>query len=372
MNITKNKKLNKKKNLYFNILKILKYLILIIIIFILSSSFPLKTFSQENSNPFYGNPDNVTKNIHKSNKPEPLFRDSLFYKKIAELQKKIRNIIADSISNIENKKNLWAYFLILFLSFLYGLIHAMGPGHRKTVLFSYFLANDAKPFDGVIMGLLLSIIHAGVAIILILLVYYFLKSSYLESKIAFENLMEKISYISIVILGIILLFFKIFSLLNLKFNITYKIRSFILKIKPINKKNINSNKKSNNKKNNYKDNYNYSDRNNYKNIDKTKKISSLPFILLSSIVPCPGAMTILIFSIAAGQLSLGIFCVISMSLGMSVTISTLSVLTIVGKTKIIKLTEKKSKLKTFVFEGIEIIGIVIILAFGLIMTIPYF
>lgn len=329
--LNKNFVIKKYYSYVFPNLKVNKLFNNLILMFLLIILFSIPLLSQENNNPFYGSPDSST-NIKNINRVKPLFRDSKFYREISSLQKKIRNIIADNISNLNNK-DLLKFLFILFLAFIYGVIHAMGPGHRKTVLFSYFLANEAKPFDGIMMGFLLSIIHAGSAIILILSLYFFLQNKYLESKIVFESLMEKVSYISIVILGILLLIFKIISTFNSRIN----------KINSDNEKPL-----------------------------KNKTKSSLPFILLSGIVPCPGAMTILIFAIAANQLYLGIFSVIAMSFGMAVTISILSVFAIIGKTKILKLTEENSKLKSIIFNGIEFTGILIILIFGLIMVIPYF
>jgi len=68
---------------------------------------------------------------------------------------------------------------------------------------------------------------------------------------------------------------------------------------------------------------------------------------------------------------LGVFGVIAISLGMAVTISAVSVLSIPGKKRILKITEKQGRLNTFMHEGIEITGAVIIFLFGLFMMLPF-
>ena len=295
-----------------------RLLVLTFILFIVST----ELFPQSGTNPFYGG--NTGKKVVISRKP--LFRNSTFYNTIALWQKKLRDSIAKLILSIKNGKNKHAILLILLISFVYGIIHALGPGHRKTVMFSYFIANDARPYHGILAGIGLSVLHAGSALVLILSLYFFIRQAFLPKKIQFELVMEEISYGSISILGIILIILKLFAIV----------------------------KKKREEKNN-----------------STKVKRLLPLILVSGIVPCPGASSILIFSIAAGYITIGIFGVLAMSLGMAVTISLVSVLAILGKKKLLDIMENHNKLHFFVQEGIELLGGLIIFLFGIFMFLPF-
>ena len=59
------------------------------------------------------------------------------------------------------------YVWVLLLGFVYGVVHAIGPGHGKAVVTSYFLSQDKKWRDGVIMGFEIGLSHVTSAIIFV-------------------------------------------------------------------------------------------------------------------------------------------------------------------------------------------------------------
>jgi nickel/cobalt exporter len=61
----------------------------------------------------------------------------------------------------------WAAWLLLGLSFAYGVFHALGPGHGKAVLAAYVLANRETVKNGAILALLSAFLQALVAIALV-------------------------------------------------------------------------------------------------------------------------------------------------------------------------------------------------------------
>lgn len=61
----------------------------------------------------------------------------------------------------------WAAWLLLGLSFAYGVFHALGPGHGKAVLAAYVLANRETVKNGAILALLSAFLQALVAITLV-------------------------------------------------------------------------------------------------------------------------------------------------------------------------------------------------------------
>lgn len=61
----------------------------------------------------------------------------------------------------------WAPWLLLYLSFAYGVFHALGPGHGKAVLSAYVLANRETVRNGALLALLSAFLQALVAIILV-------------------------------------------------------------------------------------------------------------------------------------------------------------------------------------------------------------
>jgi ABC-type nickel/cobalt efflux system permease component RcnA len=59
-------------------------------------------------------------------------------------------------------------------AFLYGILHAPGPGYRKTVIFSLYLARKAPAWEPAGTGSLLAVLYAGTAIVLLIAVALYL------------------------------------------------------------------------------------------------------------------------------------------------------------------------------------------------------
>jgi nickel/cobalt transporter (NicO) family protein len=53
-------------------------------------------------------------------------------------------------------------------SFVFGMVHALMPGHGKSVLVSYHLGRPSRLIEGVSTGTLLALTHVGLAAVLVL------------------------------------------------------------------------------------------------------------------------------------------------------------------------------------------------------------
>ncbi len=56
----------------------------------------------------------------------------------------------------------------LCAAILFGAVHALMPGHGKTVLVSYHLGQPARPIEGFVNGSILAVTHVGLAVVLVL------------------------------------------------------------------------------------------------------------------------------------------------------------------------------------------------------------
>jgi nickel/cobalt exporter len=64
--------------------------------------------------------------------------------------------------------DLRAIFVAMTAAVLFGAVHALMPGHGKTVLVSYHLGQPAKLREGVANGAILALTHVGLALVLVL------------------------------------------------------------------------------------------------------------------------------------------------------------------------------------------------------------
>jgi len=64
--------------------------------------------------------------------------------------------------------NTTAIFAAMAAAVLFGAVHALMPGHGKTVLVSYHLGQPSKFWEGFGNGAILALTHVGLAVILVL------------------------------------------------------------------------------------------------------------------------------------------------------------------------------------------------------------
>src|SRR6478736_6712489 len=61
-----------------------------------------------------------------------------------------------------------AVLVAMAAAVLFGAVHAMMPGHGKTVLVSYHLGQPGRLREGIANGAILTLTHVGLALVLVL------------------------------------------------------------------------------------------------------------------------------------------------------------------------------------------------------------
>jgi nickel/cobalt exporter len=248
---------------------------------------------------------------------------------INSLQRELNSSLSTLSRKIKEDKDVAVFFILLGIALFYGFIHALGPGHGKTVMFSYALANPLKAKQGILLGIFIAVIHTLSAVFLVSILYFILKSSYSGYAQEPKKIISLISYGLIGCMGLFLLIKTLISVIKLR-----------------------------NKNNNPE-----SQLNNHQNKIKHLIITAL----IIGLIPCEGAILILIFSISIDAFYLGIILSMAMSLGMAITISTIGILTIFSKNGALCLFSRKKGITRFLSSGIQILGAAVILLFGLLL-----
>lgn len=121
-----------------------------------------------------------------------------------EFQRKANAEIAVRMRAIRDHSSPAAFWIALGLAFLYGVLHAAGPGHGKAVVVSYFLAREARIGRGLRMGAQIAFFHVISAIVIVSLADLLLRRSF--GGMAGEIPAVRIaSYGSILLIGLIML-----------------------------------------------------------------------------------------------------------------------------------------------------------------------
>ncbi|MBL8578239.1 MAG: nickel/cobalt transporter [Mesorhizobium sp.] len=105
------------------------------------------------------------------------------------------------------RENNSSLLVLVGLSFAYGVFHAAGPGHGKAVISSYMLANEVALRRGIMLSFVSAFLQAAVAILLISLVFLFLRGTSVKMTDA-TWFLEIASYLLITLFGAWLLWQK--------------------------------------------------------------------------------------------------------------------------------------------------------------------
>ena len=94
------------------------------------------------------------------------------------LQRDVNRAITSQLTAIRRGEEPLALWLGLGIAFLYGVAHALGPGHGKAVVASYFLSRAASPLRGALMGGQIAVAHVLSAIVIVTAVHLMLRQSF--------------------------------------------------------------------------------------------------------------------------------------------------------------------------------------------------
>jgi ABC-type nickel/cobalt efflux system permease component RcnA len=204
-----------------------------------------------------------------------------------------------------------AVLLAMAAAILFGAVHALMPGHGKTVLVSYHLGQEARPYQGFLNGAILAITHVGLAVVLVLAGFAVISRAF-----AYGGRTPQFEFASgalIVAIGMFLLW-----------------RSFSHRhaVAPANGK-------------------------------------ALAFV--AGMVPCPLTTFILSYALARGVLAAGLAVTAAMMIGMIGAIGGIALLATLARGRFMALLDRTEGLRHRIGMGLEIGGALAVLGLGLLV-----
>ena len=115
--------------------------------------------------------------------------------------------LADRRAEGDARRTAATLWLLVGLSFAYGVFHAAGPGHGKAVISSYMLANEVALRRGVMLSFVSAFLQALTAILVMALVFLVLRGTAVSMTDA-TWFLEVASYVLITLFGAWLLWQK--------------------------------------------------------------------------------------------------------------------------------------------------------------------
>jgi len=243
---------------------------------------------------------------------------------MAPIQKSLNESLAAITRSLEGSRSVSGLLFVMLLSLVYGMFHAAGPGHGKTIVSSFFLANDAKLRHSIIVGYLIAIVHALAALAVVLILYYVIRGLFSTGVEQADHWIQLVTFGIIAVLGMFILIGRI------------------------------------------RGTHHHHHAHEGEPHGGLSMKSLIGIAVPAGAIPCPGAVAVILFALSLHMLGVSILAVVFISLGMGVTISVTGAIVILAKHGALKAmagghNEKESVPRRI----IEIAGAAVLFLFGL-------
>lgn len=247
------------------------------------------------------------------------------YEKYISIQKEGQHLIYRSIRSLKTDFKFLNFLLLFLITMGFGFLHSLGPGHGKALVAAYFLKRKTSDISVVNLSLIISMVHSGSAIFLAVLLSTILSSIKGIARIKMQGYFSFGSGILVVLVGTWFLISKIRGkeIGNINENVNIKRQSWLVGIS-------------------------------------------------AGIVPCPLALMIMLITIPAQIVWIGITSVIGISIGMFLLLFIVGELSMRSRNKVVQIFEKDSSKVTVISEVLSYISISAIIVLGLGITLFFF
>ncbi|MFI5341284.1 MAG: nickel/cobalt transporter [Candidatus Methylomirabilales bacterium] len=239
---------------------------------------------------------------------------------LLKLQRDLNREIGRHMRAIRDGDSHWALVGGVAFAFLYGVLHALGPGHGKFVVVSYFISRNARIWRGLLMGLQISVTHVISALGLLWLAGVSLKTVLGGSPAAMRGV-QLVSYGTTAAIGVAML-------------VKAVQRSF-----PGHEAGTQRGESQYGR--------------------GGKQLSLVSFCV--GLVPCTGALLVMLFALANDMVLTGTVMVAAIAAGMAVTMSVLGVFSILARGALLSRMESSGRAHSAVALALEYAAALMIL-----------
>ncbi len=267
-----------------------------------------------------------------------------------------------------------ALWTLVGISFAYGVFHAAGPGHGKAVISSYLIADDATWKRGALLAIISALVQALVAIAVVGIAAVLLGATARTMSNAVRWI-EIAAYSMIILFGLYLLW--------------KKGRSFLAawRAKPDGHDHghVHDHAHEHNHAHGHAHAHSHDHEGHVhdahcghshgpepaelKGDDWFKR--GMVAAVAAGMRPCSGAILVLVFALAQGIFLSGVAATFAMSAGVAITVTTIAVLAVFGKSLAVKLSGAMGGRGDLALRGIEMLGALFVIAFGALLLTGY-
>lgn len=269
-----------------------------------------------------------------------------FFTWIGTEQREFYRMMTDALKDMREDGS--AVWLLVGLSFLYGILHAAGPGHGKVVISSYMLANETELKRGVLLSFASSMLQAVSAIVIVGLGFLILRGTAVSMTDA-SSWLEVASYVLIIAFGIWL---------------------FWRKLKSVRAERTHSHAHSHDHAHHHHGDGEVCSICGHAHMPSPKDLggkmdlrAAIAAVISVGVRPCSGAVIVLSFALLNGLYLGGIASVFAMAIGTAITVSTLATIAVTAKNTALRFSNS-AVMSNNLQTGIELFGAGLLIVLG--------
>jgi nickel/cobalt exporter len=291
---------------------------------------------------------------------------------VFDKQQSLQRTLAISLKSLKTDP-LGGALTLALLSFVYGVLHAVGPGHGKTIISSYVIANEETVRRGVIISFIAAGLQALSAVLLVGVLLIALGATGLQVN-AWSNQLESISYAMIALVGLYLLAGQLRVVWRRWQHAPVTVVAARDAHGPGDHHHHTHHDDHNHESHGRHDHHHHSPGEACDHMVDARQLAGpfswrkvMPVVFSVGIRPCTGAILVLVFALTQGLFWAGVAATFAMALGTAITVAALATLALGSRELALKLGGTNSAWASMVWTTCAIGGATIILLFGILM-----
>ena len=229
------------------------------------------------------------------------------------LQKEVQQTLSAAFREATAEGDGLQAAVLVLLALVFGMLHAIGPGHGKSVLVAYFVGQEAPLRQGLMASVKLIAVHVGSAILLVLTAVALFEISFGLRPADFP-LVRQVSYAGIAALGLFLLIQALRGAPGER---------------------------------------------------HAQGGGLLPYVV--GLSPCPLTTIMMLAAVGTGAIALGLIVSVAMALGMVVTVGAFALLAILARRWLFAVFRRHQARILRIGRGFEVFGALAVTALGLLL-----
>lgn len=282
---------------------------------------------------------------------------------ITRQQKELHGKLSEHMANVASEPEVYGVALIT-LSFLYGVFHAVGPGHGKAVIMTYVGTQGASVKKGAALSFAAALLQALVAVLLVSVIGQLLEFSFAEVNSMGEQL-TLVGYGLIISLGVFILIKASRKLLT------------VLRSKPTAAPHSHHEHSHEHSHGHAHDHHHTEDHDHGAGCgcshtvevkDDANWLQNLTLVFSMGLRPCSGALIVLTYAYLVDAFTFGVLATFAMGFGTGISIAAIAAGTVFARSFFERMVESPTSNSAAMFANtglyLQVAGGVLLIIFG--------